>query len=92
MAQFEFLEGLEEIIVDQFEVLNEDYARDMAKEIVGTLAGAIEHEKKVCYVIIDGETGQLESRRFFEEYSWAANEIKDKNLTHCTVGTLIVES
>ena len=68
MTTFYFLDPLEDIIVEQFDVLDERYSRDMAKEILGTLTGGIEHEYEIRYLLIDGETGQLESRRLFDEH------------------------
>lgn len=91
MSKFEFLDSLEEIIVEKFDILNDCYSRDMAREVIGTMNGAIEQENEVRYLLIDGETGQLESRRLFEEYQEAVDEIKAKNLTHCQVATLIVD-
>ena len=91
MKQFEFLDPLEDIIVEQFEVLDGDYARDMAKDILRTISGAVEQENEIRYLVVDGETKQLESRRLFEEYQETLDYIKAKNLTHCQVGTLILE-
>jgi len=91
MTNFDFLDPLEDIIIEQFSVLDADYSRDMVGELLPTLTAAIESEHEIRFVLIDGETGQLESRRLFEEYQQALDAMKDKNLTHCLIGTLLVE-
>jgi len=90
MTKFEFLPDLEDIIVETFNVLDNRYASDMAREVEKSVYAAIK-ENEIRYLLIDGETGQLESRRLFESYQEALDDIKDMNLTHCIVGTLILE-
>jgi hypothetical protein len=92
MTKFDFLDSLEDIIVEQFSVLDERYARDMFKEMQETLSSTIENENTIRYVLIDGETGQLESRMLYEEYSEAEKAAKeDRHGLPCQVATLILE-
>lgn len=90
MTHLEFLDPLEEIIVEQFDVLDRNYADEMAKDILGTIVGQIEHENEIRYVLIDSETGQLESRSLYESLEEAQQAAERTG--RCLVGTLIVES
>ena len=91
MTTFDFLEPLEDIIIEQFEVLNADYAMDMARDVTKSLSIAIERESEVRYVLIDRDTGQLESRVLYEEYEEARKAIQLATLEGCVIATLIVE-
>jgi hypothetical protein len=92
MKAFDFLDPLEEIIVEQFEVLDDSYARDMASDILGTLVGTIENENVIRYLLIDGETGQLESRTLYTEFIEAENAAREeRHGKSCQVATLILE-
>ncbi len=90
MTKFDFLDPLEDIIVEQFDVLDNNYARGMAREILGTMSAAIEQENEIRYLLIDAVTGQLESRRLYEDYQEALDDIKAKT-TQCQVATMILE-
>lgn len=93
MTNFEFLNPLEDIIVDEFNVLDDRYARDMAKEVLGSLVGTIEHENEIRYLLIDRETAQLESRRLYETFAEAEQALKQLPTggNPCLVGTLIID-
>lgn len=92
MTKFDFLDPLEDTIVEQFSVLDEQYARDMFKEMQETLSSTIENENDIRYVLIDGETGQLESRTLYEEFSEAEKAAKeDQHGGSCQVATLILD-
>ena len=92
MTRFDFLDPLEDIIVEQFDVLDGHYARNTAHDVLSALVGGIEHESTIRYVLVDGETGQLESRMLYEEYSEAENAAKEaRHGKLCQVATLILE-
>jgi hypothetical protein len=49
----------------------------------------------VRYVLIDGQTGRLESRRLYEEFTEAkrdAHELHKRYERSCLVGTLLYEA
>jgi hypothetical protein len=49
----------------------------------------------VRYVLIDGQTGRLESRRLYEEFTEAkrdAHELYKRYERSCLVGTLLYEA
>jgi hypothetical protein len=92
MTKFDFLDSLEGIIVEQFSVLDERYARDMFKEMQETLSATIENENEIRYVLMDSETGQMESRMLYEEFSEAEKAAKeDRHGRSCQVATLILD-
>ena len=92
MTKFDFLDPLEDIIVEQFSVLDERYARDMFKEMQETLSSTIENENDIRFVLIDSETGQMESRMLYEEFSDAEKAAKEaRHGESCRVATLILD-
>jgi len=77
------------------ETLNDRLARDLAQNIADDVVQLEQCGTAVRYVLIDGETGQLESRRLYEEYDEAekdANELDKRHERSCLVGTLLCEA
>ena len=78
-------EELQQTLNDE---LTNDYAKRCAKEIVGHIL----HDQEMRYLVIDGETGQLESRSLHESYEEAEKTAGALNLKSYYIGTMFVEA
>lgn len=77
------------------ETLNDTLASDLAQSLAHDIVELERCGTTVRYVLIDGETGQLESRRLYEEYDEAdrdADELHRRHGRSCTVATLLHEA
>lgn len=90
--RYPFLSSLEGVLEEAFSILAPEYVHDQAAEVLKDLEREIDHEYQTRYVLIDGETGQLETRRLFEEYQQALDEIQEKDLNKCTVALVLLEA
>ena len=69
MTKFDFLDPLEDIIVEQLSVLDERYARDMFKEMQETLSSMIENEDETRYIVLsDDDHVNVDKYGFLELY------------------------
>lgn len=75
-----------------FNLLAPEYVQDQAGEALKDLEREIDNEYETRYVLIDGKTGQLESRTLYEEYEEAFKASKEeRHGESCLVATLLVE-
>lgn len=77
------------------ETLNDRLASDLAQNIADDVVQLEQCGTAVRYVLIDGETGQLESRRLYETYDEAekdANDLYKRHERSCLVATLLCEN
>jgi len=77
------------------ETLNDRLASDLAQNIADTVVQIEQSGMAVRYVLIDGQTGRLESRRLYEEFTEAkrdAHELYKRYERSCLVGTLLYEA
>jgi hypothetical protein len=77
------------------ETLNDRLASDLAQNIADTVVQIEQSGMAVRYVLIDGQTGRLESRRLYEEFTEAkrdAHELHKRYERSCLVGTLLYEA
>ena len=89
----DYLDALIEIIKDRFSVLHEGYLDDLLIDLKKDAEQELEDSFTVRYVLVDGETGQLESRTLF--LSQQAAEDAAKESAHgksCRVGIVLVEN
>ena len=63
----EFIDALTDSIKERFGVLDEGYIDDLLVDVKKDAEQELEAYFTVRYVLIDGETGQLESRTLFAE-------------------------
>jgi hypothetical protein len=91
MTRFPFLNPLEDLIVEQFDVLRREYAREEAQEVLAGLAAAIEQENEVRYAIVNGDTGRLASPFLFDTRRETLAYRDRRALTGCRIATLILD-
>jgi hypothetical protein len=87
-----FMKYLKAIIGDRFGVLDDRYVDDIMIDLGEDIETELANFFEIRFVLIDGKTGQLESRTLFEDFAEAVRESKKE--THgeaCLVGTLLVE-
>lgn len=75
--------------------LNDRLARGLAKNIADDVVQLEQGGTAVRYLLIDAETGQLESRWLYEEYDEAEKDAKELYRRHersCLIGTLLCEA
>jgi hypothetical protein len=76
------------------ETLNDRLTSDLAQNIADDVVQIEQCGTAVRYVLIDAETGQLESRRLYEEYDEVerdAHELFRRHERSCLVGMLLYE-
>ncbi len=66
--------------------LSFDFARRAAKEIVD----AIDREHEERFMLIDRETGELETRRVYKTFAEAEQATKEELYKHCLISVLLV--
>ena len=74
------------------ETLNDRLASDLAQNIADDVVQIEQSGMAIRYVLIDGQTGQLQSRRLYEEFTEAkqdARELHKRYERSCLVGTLL---
>lgn len=89
----DFVNHLRHIFVRAFGVLDEKYTIDVLSGLGMDLEAELQNFYEVRYLLIDGSTGQLESRRLYETNGEAAAASQDG--THgdnCLVALLLVEA
>jgi hypothetical protein len=77
------------------ETLNDRLASDLAQNIAHDVVELEQCGTAVRYLLIDGETGQLESRRLYEQHEEAerdANELYKRHERSCLIGTLLCDA
>lgn len=77
------------------ETLNDRLASDLAQNIADDVVQLEQCGTAVRYLLVDGETGQLESRRLYETYDEAehdSNELYKRRERSCLIGTLLYEA
>jgi hypothetical protein len=89
--KYAFLEDLDSILEDTFSVLSPSYVQDMAHEVTRELEDAIDNDHETRFVLIDRETGQLESRQLFVSWNEAEEAMKQSVFENCAIGTVLVE-
>jgi hypothetical protein len=88
----EFINHLRQIFVSAFAVLDEQYTIDVLTDLGLDLEAELQNFFEVRYLLIDGKTGQLESRRLYETLDEAVTASTDG--THgdtCLVAMLLAE-
>ena len=88
MRIFDLIEELPDIIGNYFEVLDSDYRSDQAYEAAKEFGEHLAMSCEIRHVLINGETGQLESTTMYEELADAEKAAGDR----CLVGILLAES
>jgi len=78
MILHDFIRHLDTIISRKFGVLSETYIHDCVSDLAHEIDDELRDFFSVRYVLLDPETGQLESRRFYESYSEAENAAKQR--------------
>lgn len=88
----DYLDALIEIIKDRFGVLHEGYLDDLLIDVKKDAEQELEDCFTVRYVLVDGESGQLESRTLFTEQQAAEDAAKQRTHgTSCRVAIVLVE-
>jgi len=89
----DYLDALMEIIKDRFGVLHEGYLDDVLTDVKEDAEQELEDCFTIRYVLVDGETGQLESRTLFTEQQ-AAEDAAKQNIhgTSCRVAVVLLEN
>ncbi len=91
MTRFPFLDPLDDLIVEQFDVLNPDYSAERAQDVRRALAAAIGQENEIRFALVDGATTKLSSPHLFETRQDATAHRDGQGLTDCVVATLILD-
>jgi len=88
----DFIDSLMDIIKERFGVLHEGYLDDLLIDVKKDAEQELEDRFTIRYVLVDGETGQLESRTLFTEQQ-AAEDAAKQNIhgTSCRVAIVLVE-
>ena len=96
----EYLNSLQETIeIEAAQVLEDTLSQQLTRDLADQIAQAvIESERhdfrQVLYLLIDGETGQLESRKLYESYAEAEKAIKEPQhgyLNQSLIATLLCD-
>jgi hypothetical protein len=87
-----FLKTLNDIIGERFGVLDRNYVGELMTDLGEDIEVELANFYEVRFVLIDGKTGQLESRTFYEVYADAVRECEQEMRGEgCLVGMLLVE-
>ena len=88
----ELIDALADIIKERFGVLDQAYIDDLLLEVRKDAEDELTTRFTVRYVLVDGETGQLESRTLFSDQSAAdeaaKQEIRGKS---CRVAVVLLD-
>lgn len=88
----EFIDALTDSIKERFGVLDQAYIDDLQLEVRKDAELEIESRFTVRYVLVDAETGQLESRTLFMEEQAAEEAAKQpSNGKSCRVAMLLFQ-
>jgi len=74
----DFILHLEEVIVSKFGILDHRYVEDCISDLSHEIDDEMRAFFSIRYVLLDPESGQLESRRFYESYSEAEQAAKQR--------------
>lgn len=92
MSRFPFLNPLEGLIVERFDVLRREYAREEAQEVLAGLAAAIEEESEVRYALVARDDSRRLASPFLFETRRETLAYRDRRaLTGCRLATLILD-
>lgn len=87
-----FIKNLKHIIGRAFGVLDQDYVIDMLSDVGREIEDYLDDFYEIRYVLVDGGTGQLESRRLYESHDEALKDTREGRYGEkCLVGMLLVE-
>ena len=89
--KYEFLSELDSILEDTLNVLHPGYVEDIAKEVITVLETSIDNDHETRFLLIDRETGQLESRQLYLTWNEAQEATKQSSFENCAIATLLVE-
>lgn len=89
----DFIDSLADIIKERFGVLHEGYLDDLLIDVKKDAEQELEDHFTIRYVLVDGETGQLESRTLFTEQQ-AAEDAAKQNMhgASCRVAVVLLEN
>jgi len=89
----EFIDALTDSIKERFGVLDQAYIDDLLLEVRRDAELEIESRFTVRYVLVDADTGQLESRTLFTEQDAAEEAAKQPiNGKSCRVAMLLLDT
>lgn len=83
-------EIIDAAIHDRFSVLDSNYITNLMPDALDDINKQMEKEFEVRYLVIDGETGQIESRTLNETYEEAEKTADALDLKSYHIGTLFV--
>jgi len=88
----EFIDVLTDSIKERFGVLDQAYIDDLLLEVRKDAELELESHFTVRYVLVDADTGQLESRTLFTEQEAAEQAAKEPiNGQSCRVAMLLLD-
>ena len=89
----EFIDALTDSIKERFGVLDQAYIDDLLLEVRKDAELELESRFTVRYVLVDADTGQLESRTLFTEEQAAEEAAKQPiNGKSCRVAMLLLDT
>ena len=89
----EFIDALTDSIKERFGVLDQAYIDDLLLEVRKDAEDELESRFTVRYVLVDADTGQLESRTLFTEEDAAEEAAKQPiNGKSCRVAMLLLDT
>ena len=88
----EFIDALTDSIKERFGVLDQAYIDDLLLEVRKDAEDELTTRFTVRYVLVDGETGQLESRTLFADQN-AADEAAKQDIRgkSCRVAVVLLD-
>lgn len=89
----DFIDSLADIVKERFSVLHEGYLDDVLMDVKKDAEQELEDCFTIRYVLVDGETGQLESRTLFTQQQ-AAEDAAKQNIhgKSCRVAIVLLEN
>jgi hypothetical protein len=84
---------IQELIEEELNsILNDEYAMRIARDLTRSIIGELKSDVDERYALIDGETGQLESRTLYENLDEAEQAAKQaQHGESCLVATLLLD-
>ena len=88
----EFIDALTDSIKERFGVLDQAYIDDLLLEVRKDAEDELTTRFTVRYVLVDGETGQLESRTLLPAHTAADEAEKEENRGNsCRVAVVLLD-